>query len=57
MNSYIAGGGHLKIINLVVINGKEIPISHLTEEERRKMANTANREAIVGRNYIEEKTA
>ncbi len=46
----------MKIINLVLINGKEIPVSHLTEEDRRKMSNIANREAIAGRNYVEEKT-
>lgn len=47
----------LKIINLTRRNGREIPISDLTEKERRNMVNNANREALAGRSYIEEKTA
>lgn len=47
----------MKIINLTRRNGREIPISDLTEKERRNMINNANREALTGRSYIEEKTA
>lgn len=47
----------LKIINLTTRGGKEILISRLTKEERRTLANNANRAALEGRNYIEEKTA
>lgn len=50
-------GGVVTIINIVLINGKEVLIEHLTEEERASLKNNLNREALEQKNYIEEKTA
>lgn len=47
----------MTIINIVLINGKEVLIEHLTEEERASLTNNLNREALEQKNYIEEKTA
>lgn len=45
------------IINLVVIDGKEINIKDLTPEARNALADKLNRAALEKRNYILDKTA
>lgn len=49
-----AGGGKLKILNLVVIDGKEVRIEDLPEEEREELVNNLNRTALKKFNYAEE---
>lgn len=52
-----ARGGAVKVISIVLINGKEVLIEHLPEETRASLANNLNREALEQKNYVEEKTA
>ncbi len=47
----------MKYINLVVIDGKEVEICNLTEEERVRLSNEWNRRALEELGYEEIKTA
>ena len=45
----------MKILNIVVINGKEVLIETLPDKE--KLADNLNKTALEQLNYYEEKTA
>ncbi len=47
----------MKHINIVVIDGKEVDICSLTEEERSRLAREWNRRALGELGYEEIKTA
>lgn len=44
----------MKIINVVMIDGKEVLIDDLPEKERRDFVNRANRAAMKRTHYVEE---
>ena len=44
----------MKILNLVVIDGKEVRIEDLPEEEREELVNNLNRTSLKKFNYAEE---
>ena len=44
----------MKILNLVVIDGQEVRIEDLPEEEREELVNNLNRTALKKFNYAEE---
>lgn len=47
----------MKIINVVVIDGKEVEIKDLPEEERERLAKQWNVEALKKGNYVLDETA
>lgn len=47
----------MTIINIVVIDNKEIEISTLPKEKQEQLANWLNIKALAELNYIVEKTA
>ena len=46
-----------KIMNIVVIDGKEVLIETLPDENRKRLKDTANRRALEMASYKEDKTA
>lgn len=50
-------GGVMKHIHIVVINGEEIDLNLLTDEERRIIKDGLNRKAVAAIGYQEEKNA
>lgn len=47
----------IKIHCLIPIDGKEVDFDELSEEEKKTIADSINRNALTKHNYIEEKTA
>lgn len=47
----------MKIINVVVIKGKEVEICTMPKEKQEKLADWLNTRALAELNYIVEKTA
>lgn len=50
-------GGVMKHIHIVVINGEEVDINSLTDEERRAIKDDLNRRAVAAIGYQEKRTA
>ena len=47
----------MKHIHIVVINGEEVELNSLTDEERRMIEDDLNRRAVAAIGYQEKRTA